>query len=206
MSDLQPRVFEHEFINDPGMELWASPSALASWSMYPTNGAINQDGVNQRTGLYCLQFLNGGGGNGEAVERYDFHWPAGQWMRYEIWAKASISRPLGLGLRFVNLTTVRELRSDLTWSAGNTGLYTLQAGVSTLWRRYQVRFRTEDTSGPADNYAISFQQYSGAGWASGDSLWVDSHSMRGPQSRPFVETGILNLVRSWPLYPAPRFT
>jgi len=173
-----------ERLGNNDFETWASGSDLSGWSEFPTTGTIAKDTVNMRTGTACVKMTSGGGG--EAIERYDLHFPVGAWINLEVWVKSTVAKANGYALRIVNLTTVRELKTDMTWSAGNTGLRA-QAGTllgGGVWQRFVIQFRTEDAAGAADNYAISLQQYSGAGWSAGDDMWIDSASVKGGYERP----------------------
>jgi hypothetical protein len=191
--DLTPRVNPVERIPSD-MKTWADANTLSGWSMYPNGGSITKDTTNQRTGLACAKITSPGGGTSLGFERYDMHLPPGQWCYVEGWAKASVSRANGYGFRLVNLTSSRELKTDGTWVAavGNFAQFARPYPADT-YLQLAMWFKTEDAAGVNDIYAPVVNMYGPAGWLVGESLWIDSISLKVPNARPVAQLGVLTV-------------
>lgn len=181
------RLGATELLGNGDFETWSGgPLTPNGWSVFPNSATITKETALMRTGTAAAKFTYVSTTLNSSVQRYDLAFTPGTWVHVEAWFRSSVIRSNCIGIRIVNLTTVRELKTDMTWGAGNTGLFAIIATPAAVgvYQRMAFWFQVEATAGAANAYAISIETIGTAGWIAGDALYVDSASVLGCYERP----------------------
>ena len=179
-----------EHLGNGDFESWSgAPLVPSGWAAFPNSATITKETALMRTGAACVKFTYTSTTFNSSVQNYGTTLTPATWVHVEAWFRSSVIRANCVGIRIVNLAgSLRELKSDMTWSAGNTGLFALIATPTAVgtYQRVSFWFKTEATAGVTDSYAFTFELIGTAGWVAGDVVHVDSASIEGGYERPML--------------------
>lgn len=179
-----------EFLHNGRMEDWTTPSVAPDFWAYTIGAGPAMTG-SQETSTPHEGALSVKLDVVDASTYSDLHFfhvrglKPGHWYRLTFWEKATAQRTTGARVNVRNQTKQRDLNTGWdgdpeSWidSTGGAGI---RAQSENDWTQHTLLFRTEETHELTDEYFIFFPH---TGMQDGDTLWIDTASLRGPVTPP----------------------
>jgi hypothetical protein len=176
----------HDQVTNGLFSVWTNPSSAPDgWTSSDLFGeeTITRDATTFNSGPYSCKLTRSGATHYAGIQFALTGLIPGLWYRIEYWHKQSA---LGIGSAnrcFLNNDTKGlGCGSDgLTWGATSN---LISAEGSAAWTRYEATFKIREDFAASDAYTLRFSPY----FTSGNSVWFDDVSFRGPYGGDFRET------------------
>lgn len=186
--DLAPRFREREWLEDPGFEVWPSPSTMTYWT---PSGVLTlaQEATEKLAGSYSCKATRADGATFSGLTSNAYNLPARSWFYVAARAKGTAAMTNAVRLRFANK------RLNISWDEATQ---TWISGGSVYRNSITFDYTLADAWIPIVNDAFLSSDTFGielAGdWTAAESLFYDAATIFGPFAKPIAQVGLAPLT------------